>query len=457
MKRECPVMLHQEYEITIRSLGHSGEGVGSYDNFTVFVPGALVGERVRVKIALVKKHYSVGTLLRVIESSADRIEPACPIYDACGGCQLQHLSYEGQLAVKRQQVVDALTRIGGQDNLPVHPTLGAESPWLYRNKMQFPIGTDGHKTVIGCYAKGSHTIIGAESCHIQMMGNNEIAQAAARILTELGIPAYNEKTDRGIVRHIIGRVGKNGQAMAVIVTKTANLPQAEELVAHLRAQVPALVSIMQNINPKRTNVILGQETVCLWGQRTIEDCIGNLTFAISAQSFFQVNTAQAQVLYQKALEYADLSGSETVIDAYCGTGTISLFLAQKAKKVYGIEIVAPAIRDAKQNAKNNGINNAEFIVGDAVDIMPDLYQQGIRADVVVVDPPRSGCDRIVLETFARMNPKRIVYVSCNPASLARDIAVLDELGYHAEQVQPVDMFPQTSHVESVALLTRTGR
>ncbi len=457
MKRECPVMLHQEYEIAIRSLGHSGEGVGSYDNFTVFVPGALVGERVRVKITLVKKHYAIGTLQHVIEPSTNRIEPACPIYDACGGCQLQHLSYEGQLIAKRQQVVDALTRIGGQENLPVHPTLGAESPWLYRNKMQFPVGTEKSKTIIGCYAKGSHTIIGAENCHIQMAGNNEIAQAAARILTELRIPAYNEKTDSGIVRHIIGRVGKDGQAMAVIVTKTTKLPRAEELVKRLREEVPSLVSIMQNINPRRTNVILGAETICLWGNSTIQDNLGKLSFAISAQSFFQVNTRQAEILYQKALEYADLNGNETVIDAYCGTGTISLFLAQKAKKVYGIEIVAPAIRDAKKNATNNNITNAEFLVGDAVEVMPKLYQEGIRADVVVVDPPRSGCDRIVLETFARMQPKRIVYVSCNPASLARDIAVLDELGYHAQQVQPVDMFPQTSHVESVALLTREAK
>lgn len=457
MKRECPVMLHQEYEIVIRSLGHSGEGVGSYDNFTVFVPGALVGERVRVKITLVKKHYAIGTLQHVIEPSAHRIEPTCHIYDACGGCQLQHLSYEGQLIAKRQQVVDALTRIGGQENLPVHPTLGAESPWLYRNKMQFPVGTEKGKTIIGCYAKGSHTIIGAENCHIQMAGNNEIAQAAARILTELRIPAYNEKTDSGIVRHIIGRVGKDGQAMAVIVTKTAELPRAKELVKRLREEVPSLVSIMQNINTRRTNVILGAETICLWGNSTIQDNLGKLSFAISAQSFFQVNTRQAEVLYQKALEYADLNGNETVIDAYCGTGTISLFLAQKAKKVYGIEIVAPAIRDAKKNATNNNITNAEFLVGDAVEVMPKLYQEGIRADVVVVDPPRSGCDRIVLETFARMQPERIVYVSCNPASLARDIAVLDELGYHAQQVQPVDMFPQTSHVESVALLTREDK
>ena len=454
MKRECPVRLHQQYEITIRSLGHSGEGVGSKDDFTVFVPGALVGEVVLAKITLVKKSYAVGSLVRVLVPSAERVEPKCPIYDQCGGCQLQHLSYEGQLIAKRQQVVDALTRIGKQTDLTVHPTLGAESPWLYRNKMQFPVGTERGKTVIGCYAKGSHNIIATEDCHIQMEANNRIAQAAARILTDLAIPAYSEKDDRGVVRHIIGRVGAGGQAMAVIVTKTKTLPKAEEFVARLRQEVPEIVSIMHNINPTRTNVILGQETNCLWGQAAIQDGIGKLMFDISAQSFFQVHTAQADILYQKALQYAELNGNETVIDAYCGTGTISLFLAQKAKKVYGIEIVAPAIRDAKKNAKANNITNAEFFVGDAVEVMPALYDKGIRADVVVVDPPRSGCDRIVLETFARMQPKRIVYVSCNPASLARDIAVLDELGYRAEQVQPVDMFPQTSHVESVALLRR---
>lgn len=454
MKRECPVTLHQQYEIAIRSLGHSGEGVGSKDDFTVFVPGALVGEVVLAKITLVKKNYAVGSLVRVIAPSEERVEPVCPIYEACGGCQLQHLSYDGQLIAKRQQVVDALQRIGKQTALTVHPTLGASSPWLYRNKMQFPVGEKKGRTVIGCYAKGSHDIIATENCHIQMDANNHIAQAASKILTELKIPAYREKDDRGVVRHIIGRVGAGGQAMAVIVTKTKTLPKAEEFVARLREEVPALVSIMHNINPKRTNVILGQETNCLWGQKTIQDGIGKLMFDISAQSFFQVHTAQADVLYQKALAYADLNGNETVIDAYCGTGTISLFLAQKAKKVYGIEIVAPAIRDAKKNAEANRITNAEFLVGDAVEVMPRLYEQGVRADVVVVDPPRSGCDPIVLETFARMNPERIVYVSCNPASLARDIAVLDELGYRAEEVQPVDMFPQTSHVESVALLRR---
>ncbi len=454
MKRECPVTLYQQYEIAIRSLGHSGEGVGSKDDFTVFVPGALVGEVVLTKITLVKKNYAVGSLVRVITPSKERVEPICPIYEACGGCQLQHLSYDGQLLAKRQQVVDALERIGKQTALTVHPTLGASSPWLYRNKMQFPVGEKKGRTVIGCYAKGSHDIIATENCHIQMDANNHIAQAASKILAELKIPAYREKDDRGVVRHIIGRVGAGGQAMAVIVTKTKILPKAEEFVARLRSEVPALVSIMHNINPKRTNVILGQETHCLWGRPTIEDRIGKLSFGISAQSFFQVHTAQADVLYQKALEYADLNGNETVIDAYCGTGTISLFLAQKAKKVYGIEIVAPAIRDAKKNAQANHITNAEFLVGDAVEVMPRLYEQGVRADVVVVDPPRSGCDRIVLETFARMNPERIVYVSCNPASLARDIAVLDELGYRAEEVQPVDMFPQTSHVESVALLRR---
>lgn len=454
MKRECPVTLHQQYEIAIRSLGHSGEGVGSKDDFTVFVPGALVGEVVLAKITLVKKNYAVGSLVRVIAPSEERVEPVCPIYEACGGCQLQHLSYDGQLIAKRQQVVDALQRIGKQTALTVHPTLGALSPWLYRNKMQFPVGEKKGRTIIGCYAKGSHDIVATENCHIQMDANNHIVQAASKILTELKIPAYREKDDRGVVRHIIGRVGAGGQAMAVIVTKTKTLPKAEEFVTRLREEVPALVSIMHNINPKRTNVILGQETYCLWGQKTIQDGIGKLMFDISVQSFFQVHTAQADVLYQKALAYADLNGNETVIDAYCGTGTISLFLAQKAKKVYGIEIVAPAIRDAKKNAEANRITNAEFLVGDAVEVMPRLYKQGVRADVVVVDPPRSGCDQIVLETFARMNPERIVYVSCNPASLARDIAVLAELGYRAEEVQPVDMFPQTSHVESVALLRR---
>ena len=457
-KTKPPVRAGGIYPIEISGLGHSGEGVGRYQDFTVFVPHALPGEAVQVRIREVKKTYAKGQLLSVTQASPDRVEPPCPIYDKCGGCQLLHLGYQGQLAAKRQQVLDAVTRIGKLTNVVVHPTLGAADPWHYRNKMQFPAGQDGGDLVVGCYAQGTHDIIAAENCLIQHHGNNTIAAEVRRIAAELGIPAYDERSGTGILRHVMGRVGAaTGEVMAVLVTTTDKLPRRRELVTAMREEIPGLVSIIQNINSRRTNIILGDTTRTLWGKDTITDRLGNLTFQISARSFFQVNTTQTLALYNQALAYARLSGSETVIDAYCGAGTISLFLATGAAEVYGIEIVAQAIDDAKQNAQINNIDNVEFIVGDAVEVMPRLYKQGIRPEVVVVDPPRAGCEQRVLETFAAMEPHRIVYVSCNPASLARDLAVLTSLGYETKEIQPVDMFPQTFHVESVALLQRVDK
>ena len=454
MKGKIPVQQGQIYEIEINTLGTSGEGVGRYEDFTVFVPYALPGEKVKARITEVKKTYATGKLLEILRQSGDRVEPACPIYKECGGCQLQHLSYEAQLKAKRQQVIDAVTRIGKQPDLFVEPTLGAATPWNYRNKMQFPIGREKGKTVIGCFAQGSHRIIDTGDCHIQKEGNNEVVNAVREIVTKLNIPVYNEDKHTGVLRHVVGRVGKHGDIMVVIVTASKTLPREKEFVKMLRSRLPKAVSIHQNIQTYRNNVIMGRDTKLLWGRPTIQDGLGRLNFHISPRSFFQVNTAQAEVLYNKALEYANLKGEETVIDAYCGTGTITLFLAQKAREVIGIEIVKPAIQDAQKNARDNNVRNAEFIVGDATQVMPRLYKQGIRADVVVVDPPRAGCTETVLKTFADMQPERIVYVSCNPATLARDIAVLDELGYKAQKVQPVDMFPNTSHVENVCLLTR---
>ena len=454
MKSTIPVEKGKSYEIDIYSLGTNGEGVGRYDEFTIFVPGALSREHVRIRIEDAKKSYATGTLLEILRPSSDRTKPICPIYERCGGCQLQHLSYEAQLKAKRQQVIDAITRIGKQQQLFVEPTIGAATPWNYRNKMQFPIGRKKDAILIGCFAQGSHEIIDTANCCIQKDGNNDIVNAAREIISKLHIPVYDEDTHRGVLRHIVGRVGKHGDLMAVVVTATKHLPHEKEFVKMLRAKLPKLVSIHQNIQTYHNNVIMGRDTHLLWGKPTILDSIGRLTFHISPRSFFQVNTSQAEVLYHKALEYANLNGNEIVIDAYCGTGTITLFLAQKAQKVYGIEIVKPAILDARKNARDNNIHNAEFIIGDATQVMPKLYRQGIHADVVVVDPPRAGCTPIVLKTFADMQPQKIVYVSCNPASLARDIAILDELGYQAVKVQPVDMFPNTSHVESIALIQR---
>ena len=454
MKQEIPVIRGQKYQINISSLGHSGEGVGRYKDFTIFVPCALPDETVEVYIEQVKKTYAKGKLTKIITASPNRVEPKCPIYLECGGCQLQHLDYQGQLQVKTQQVKDAIQRIGKQDTI-IYDTIGAEDPWFYRNKMQFPVGKKNDDVIIGCYAQGTHRIIDTPNCLIQKQENNKIVQAVKKVLAELKIPPYDEKIGKGVIRHVIGRVGvASGEVMVVLVINGTHLHKKEHLVTALRLEIPKLVSIAQNINTANTNVIMGPRTEVLWGRETITDKIGEFEFNISAKSFFQVNTKQAEVLYNKALEYADLQGNETVIDAYCGTGTISLFLAQKAKKVYGIEMIKPAVINAKENAKNNNIKNVEFIIGDTVEVMPKLYQEGVKPDVIVVDPPRAGCEKSVLETFAKMQPSKIVYVSCNPASLARDIAILAEHNYQALKIQPVDMFSQTSHVETVTLLQR---
>ena len=449
-----PVRKGQIYELQIDRLGTSGEGVGRYENFTIFVPHALPGETVSAVIEDVKSSYARGRIKQILHESVDRAAPLCALYEECGGCQLQHLSYEAQLHAKRAQIIDALTHIGKLPQIPVRETLRAEEPWNYRNKMQFPIGRDSGKIVIGCFAQGSHTIINTENCHIQRAENNDLANAAREIAEHLHIPVYNEDTHKGILRHIVGRVGRSNDLMAVIVTATKQLPRAKDFVRMLRERLPNLVSVHQNIQTYRNNVIMGRDTQLLWGRPTIIDSLGPLNFHISPRSFFQINTRQAERLYEQALSYADLHGTETVIDAYCGTGTITLFLAQKARKVYGIEIVQPAILDARKNARDNHVKNAEFIVGDATAVMPALYKQGIRPDVVVVDPPRAGCTETVLHTFANMKPQRIVYVSCNPATLARDLAILKDLGYAAQEVQPVDLFPQTSHVETITSLLR---
>jgi len=450
-----PVQKGSKITIEIEGLGHSGEGVGRFQGFTVFVPGSLPGEQAFVRITQVKSSYAKAALLSVVEASPDRVTPRCEIYEACGGCQLQHLSYPAQLRAKQQQVIAAVSRIAKLENVTVLPTLGAKTPWDYRNKMQFPVGLENGKRTIGCFASGTHKVIDTENCYIQHALNNRIAAEVRRLLQQFNVSVYNEETGQGVIRHVIGRVGTaSGEAMAVLVTATDTLPHSTEIVAELRRNIPKLVSIVHNINPKRTNVIMGDRNQVLWGKEHIADQLGDFTFHISPRSFFQVNTEQARVLYDKAVEYAGLSGRETVIDAYCGTGTIAMFMARQTAKVYGIEIVEPAIADAKVNARNNGISNVEFICGDAVDVMPRLADQGVRADVVVTDPPRAGCAPKVLETFAGMNPDRIVYISCNPASLARDLAVLAEYGYIAREIQPVDMFPQTFHVECVAVIER---
>ncbi|MBD7965157.1 23S rRNA (uracil(1939)-C(5))-methyltransferase RlmD [Fictibacillus norfolkensis] len=455
-KADLPVHKNESYEVDIVDLTHEGAGVARVNGFTLFVPNTLPGERAKIKVIGVKKGFGFGRLEELIEESPERVDPPCPIYKWCGGCQLQHLSYEGQLEYKRKLVEDVLTRIGKLEDVPVLSTLGmGEEPWRYRNKAQVPVGERNGRIITGFYQKRSHEIVEMDSCIITGGTNDDAVQAVKEIVNQYNISAYNEEKHKGILRHIIARYGKTtGDLMIVLVTNGQELPQRKKIVEDIHNALPEIKSIVQNVNSKRTNVIFGEETRVLWGAEYIYDFIGDIKFAISARSFYQINPDQTKVLYDQALQYAELNGDETVIDAYCGIGTISLFLAQKAKKVYGVEIVPEAIEDARRNAELNNIHNAEFAVGKSEDVIPEWKKQGVTPDVIVVDPPRKGCDEELLKTIIEMKPKRVVYVSCNPATLARDLRILADGGFKTVEVQPVDMFPQTTHVEAVAKLER---
>ena len=442
------------YTIEIEDLGHSGEGVGKIDGFTVFVHGAIPGDYVKIKLTTLKKNYGIGKIIEILRPSQDRVEPRCPLANICGGCQIMHMDYRAQLDIKRKRVEETLERIG-KINTTVHPTIGMENPYEYRNKAQFPVGIVDGQAVLGFYKKGTHDIVRTDYCHIQAPVNIEIIKIIKEYIKKYDISVYNEKTRKGLLRHVVTRVGfKTGELMIVLITNGKELPYKDELIEMLKTNIKGLKSIVHNINDKNTNVIFGRESRTIYGEDKISDYIGGLKFKISDQSFFQVNPIQTEKLYEKTLEYASLTGEENVFDIYCGTGSISLFLAQQAKKVIGVEVVETAIENAKENAKINNIHNTEFYVGKAEEVIPKLYEKGLKADVVVVDPPRKGCEEIVLETIAKMEPKRIVYVSCNPASLARDLAYLEERGYKTLEVQPVDMFGHTAHVECIALIQR---
>jgi 23S rRNA (uracil1939-C5)-methyltransferase len=454
---------NKEYIVNITGLGFEGEGVGRIEGLTVFVQGALPGEEVVVKIIKVAKNHAFGKLLDILKASEDRKEPICAIYKRCGGCQLQHLSYDAQLKFKFNRVKDCVERIGKLENILIHETLGMKEPYRYRNKVQLPVGEKNGELQVGFYAARSHEIINMDNCYIQEETADQVVKVTKNWMKEYNIQPYceiqndelKEPSSKGLVRHIMIRKGfKTGEVMVVLVTNEFEIPFKEEFIKAVTENVIGIKSIIQNVNTKSTNVILGLENKTLWGQEYITDYIGKYKFNISPLSFFQVNPYQTEVLYNKALEYADLSGNEIVFDAYCGTGTISLFLSEKSKKVYGVEIIPEAIENAKVNAEQNNINNAEFFVGEAETVIPELIGKGIRADVVVVDPPRKGCEKSLLEALALMAPEKIVYVSCDPGTLARDLAILDELGYRSIEVQPVDMFPQTSHVECVVGIRR---
>ena len=462
-KKDDCVTLH------IEDIGTGGEGIGKADGFTFFVKDAIVGDVIEAKIMKLKKNYGYARLMKVLTPSKDRVEPKCPVARQCGGCQIQEMRYEAQLAFKQKMVQNNLERIGGLSDFEMYPVIGMETPYAYRNKAQFPVGEDKDgNIVIGFYAGRTHHIVEQTDCCIGAPENGEVLRKVKAYMQKNQIRPYNEEHHSGIVRHILIRTGYHTKEIMVCLivnaAKASCLKNAEQLTESLR-EMDGMTSVMVNFNTEKTNVILGKKSEVLWGQPYIEDFIGNVKYQISPQSFFQVNPMQTEKLYAKALEYAGLTGNETVWDLYCGIGTISLFLAKNARKVYGVEIVPQAIEDARNNAKRNGIDNAEFFVGKAEEVVPAFYEKAlkqaqdseagksIRPDVVVVDPPRKGCEEVLLETIVKMQPQRIVYVSCDSATLARDLKFLSANGYAVKKVQPVDQFGHSVHVETVVLLS----
>ena len=442
--------------LEIEDCGIDGEGIGKADGFTVFVKDAVIGDTVTAKIIKAKKNYGYGRLMEVLKPSPYRVEPKCEFARQCGGCQLQALSYDQQLVFKTNKVKGHLERIGGFTDIPMEPIIGMDELFHYRNKAQFPVGRNKEgKIVTGFYAGRTHNIIENRDCALGVAENKEVLDCVIAHMEKYGIEPYNEATGKGLVRHVLIRYGYfTKEVMVCLILNGNKIPKEEQLVKSL-CEIPGMTSITINVNKKHSNVILGEEIRLLWGQEYITDRIGDISYQISPLSFYQVNPMQTQKLYAKALEYADLHGEETVWDLYCGIGTISLFLAQKAKFVRGVEIVPAAIENAKENAKLNGLENTEFFVGKAEEVLPREYKKnGVYADVIVVDPPRKGCDETLLETMIEMNPDRIVYVSCDSATLARDLKYLCERGYELRKVCPVDQFGMTVHVETVVLLSQ---
>lgn len=441
--------------LEIEDCGIDGEGIGKADGFTVFVKDAVIGDTVTAKIIKAKKNYGYGRLMEVLKPSPYRVEPKCEFARQCGGCQLQALSYDQQLIFKTNKVKGHLERIGGFTDIPMEPIIGMDELFHYRNKAQFPVGRNKEgKIVTGFYAGRTHNIIENRDCALGVAENKEVLDRVIAHMEKYGIEPYNEATGKGLVRHVLIRYGYFTKEVMVCLILNGNKIPKEELLVKSLCEIPGMTSITINVNKKRSNVILGEEICLLWGQEYITDRIGDISYQISPLSFYQVNPMQTQKLYAKALEYADLHGQETVWDLYCGIGTISLFLAQKAKFVRGVEIVPAAIENAKENAKLNGLENTEFFVGKAEEVLPREYKKnGVYADVIVVDPPRKGCDETLLETMVEMNPERIVYVSCDSATLARDLKYLCERGYELRKVCPVDQFGMTVHVETVVLLS----
>lgn len=460
-----PLEKNQEIELAITGMSAQGSGVGRWvqedgaPGLAVFVPFTAVGDRIRCHIVKVQKTHAFGRLSELLEPSADRL-PAdeaadCAAFGRCGGCAYRHLSYEAELRVKEQRVADALKRIGALEMAP-RPIVGAAAPDRYRNKAQYPVAQGEYRLLAGFYAPRSHRVVEQRDCRLQPEIFRDVLDEVLRWAKRAGVPAYDEESGQGLLRHVYIRQARaTGEIMVCLVCTSGKLPDTKGLVSALRERAPGLATVVVNINRRDTNVILGEETFPLWGPGTITDELCGLRFRLSPHSFYQVNREQAERLYALAAEAAALTGKETLLDLYCGTGTIGLSMAAQAAQVIGVEVVPQAVEDARRNAADNGIENARFLCADAGQAAARLRAEGVRPDVVVLDPPRKGCDEAVVDTVALMAPDRVVYVSCDPATLARDLRVFGERGYAVRQVTPVDMFPRTAHVECVALLTRT--
>lgn len=463
------------FTVAIEDMGEDGAGIGKTEGFTWFIKDTVIGDVVEAKVMKKKKNYGFARLVEVKVPSPDRVEPQCPVARACGGCQLQAMAYEAQLRFKEKKIYEHLKRIGGVENLclpgegkretrgekkdsflEMEPIIGMEQRWRYRNKAQFPCGRNKEgKIVFGFYAGRTHAIVEQEDCLLGIEENRDILEIIREYMEEFGIEPYNEQEHSGLVRHVLIRKGfRTGELMVCLVVNGEKLPFGEELVLRLK-KIPGMRTVSYNINRERTNVILGEKVVNLFGPGYITDNIGEVKYRISPQSFYQVNPRQTEKLYQTALEYAGLTGTERVWDLYCGIGTISLFLAQQAKMVYGVEIIPAAIEDARENARLNGIENVEFFTGKAEEVLPEQVENDKRyANVIVVDPPRKGCDKACLDTIVKMKPERVVYVSCDSATLARDVKYLGEKGYAVRRVRGIDQFGECVHVETVCLLGR---
>ncbi|MEH7108332.1 23S rRNA (uracil(1939)-C(5))-methyltransferase RlmD [Bacillus sp. JJ1764] len=454
MKTEQSIKIQpkQTFPLTIKRLGINGEGVGYFKKQVVFVPGALPGEEVVVEATKIHPRHAEAKIKKIRIQSQHRVKPLCPVYDQCGGCQLQHLSYDQQLKEKRDVVIQALERHTklSIDKLDIRNTIGMENPWEYRNKSSFQVGEKNGKLLAGLYGLNSHQLINIEQCAVQHSQTNEATAKVKAILEELKVPVYNEKTGKGVIRTIVTRVGvQTGELQVVLITSQKDLPKKEQIIEEIQKRLSNVKSIVQNINGEKTSLIFGEETSTLAGEDFIQETLGDLQFELSARTFFQLNPYQTVKLYNEVKKAAGLTGKEKVVDAYCGVGTIGLWLADQAAEVRGMDVIPESIEDAKKNAKRHGFTNTKYVPGKAEEVLPKWVKKGWKPDVIVVDPPRTGLDNQLLQTILQVKPEKLIYVSCNPSTLAKDIQTLSK-SFEVKFIQPVDMFPHTSHIEAVA-------